>query len=156
MIYMCITQNIIGYKQTNKTRSNGFPGTQQMVRHKFPCVWSAHGYTCTFVPLRNRTGSSCGHLSAVGAKGNSVQSSNHQPQQGVLLGYSVSINTKRRMENSFGVTVLFCIISQAAGRGCCHGDAATEECRRGRRRWQRQEEIQHAQERKICPSGKAD
>lgn len=154
---MCITQNIIGYKQTNKTRSNGFPGTQQMVRHKFPCVWSAHGYTCTFVPLRNRTGSSCGHLSAVGAKGNSVQSSNHQPQQGVLLGYSVSINTKRRrMENSFGVTVLFCIISQAAGRGCCHGDAATEECRRGRRRWQRQEEIQHAQERKICPSGKAD
>lgn len=156
MIYMCITQNIIGYKQTNKTRSNGFPGTQQMVRHIFPCVWSAHGYTCTFVPLRNHTGSSCGHLSAVGAKGNSVQSSNHQPQQGVLLGYSVSINTKRRMENSFGVTVLFCIISQAAGRGCCHGDAATEECRRGRRRWQRQEEIQHAQERKICPSGKAD
>lgn len=60
------------------------------------------------------------------------------------------------MENSSEVTVLFCVISQAAGWGCCHGDAATEECRGGWRRWQRQEEIQHAQERKICPSGKAD
>lgn len=57
------------------------------------------------------------------------------PNKGCCWGYSVSINTKRRrMENSFGVTVLFCIISQAAGWGCCHGDAATEECRRGRRR----------------------
>lgn len=70
---------------------------------------------------------------------------------------SVSINIKiKRMKNGFGLTVLFCIISQAAGWRCCHGDAATEECRRGRGRWQRQEEIQHAQERKICSSGKAD
>lgn len=159
---MCITRNFIGGLKNKEIKPSGFHGTWQTAHYISPCVWSAHGYVCPHVCAPAEPTGSCRGICLpwewrVALCVVTVIGVASSPCNGRCWLNSVSINTKiKRLKNCFGVTVLFCIISQAAGWGCCHGDAATEECGRGRGRWQRQEEIQHAQEREICSSGKAD